>query len=113
MSRKRKTAAQRNLERESASASAWFDFEPKLRALETFEQAQLLVAKAPPVDTPGRPYYSNLGFFLGAFNPPDGASRKELLLYVEFVRKISAKIKPGHEDRIIHKLNEAMSDCWW
>ena len=74
MSRNRRTRDKREQERADADRRAWDRFRPRLESLSSFIEARLLVKQAPPPDSPGRRYYSNLGFFLQDFTVPSGSS---------------------------------------
>jgi hypothetical protein len=74
MARGRKTKAEREQEWQAADRRLWEEFRPRLEALTSFVDARLFVDDAPPRDSPGRRYYSNLGFFLQAFTVPEGSS---------------------------------------
>ena len=109
MRKHRKTRAERNLEWRRAEGRSWGEFLPKLESLATFADARRVVDEAPPQDTPGRSFYSNLGFFLHTFAPPAGASGTELSLYIQFLQRIDAagELKPGVKDTLIRVLQEA------
>ena len=110
--RRRKTNAERDAERSEAQQRAWEFFEPKLKALQSFEDALRLVYEAPAPDSPGRSYYSNLGFFLQAFTPPAGASLTEYGYYLQFVRGLDAagKLKEGALAKIEADFARAMKE---
>lgn len=82
-------------------------FKNSLNKVKTFPEAQILVKKAPPVDTPGRKYYSNLGFFLQRFDIPAGLDDEEKLLYKKFIEKLDStgQLKSGIGKEIKNKLN--------
>ncbi len=113
--RRRKTAEERGQDRMDARALAWKEFRPKLAALQTYAEALLLVNQAPPESTPGRCFYSNLGFFLQGFTPPLGASGDEKSLYVEFIHRLDSQglLKPGVGQRAVKALQSAISEQWW
>jgi hypothetical protein len=93
----RKTKAERNAEYERERRRHWEDFREKLRAAKSFLDAKILVAQAPREGSPGRAFYSNLGFFLGEFTMPGSASAEERQLYKELLRRMDAdgNLKPG------------------
>ena len=97
MARKRMTADERRQADYDAVAKQWALFRPKLEAAGTLAAAQALVAESPGEGTPGRQFYSNLGFFLQAFTIPNGSSNAERDLYLDFVRRLDAvgALKPG------------------
>jgi hypothetical protein len=110
--RRRKTKSERDAGWHEAQRRAWEFFEPKLKALQSFEEALRLVYEAPAPDSPGRSYYSNLGFFLQAFTPPAGASLTEYGYYLEFARRLDAagKLKKGALATIEGDFARAMKD---
>ena len=78
MARQRKTAAQRRQEFADAERREWQDFRERVNACRSFVDAQLLVARPPRPDSPGRRFYMNLGFFLNAFDIPVVRMRKSV-----------------------------------
>ena len=110
MSRKRKTYADRQRERDEADRRAWDDFRPKLDALKTHAEALDLMAKGPSPGEPGRHYYSNLGFFLEAFIVPMGSNHTEKALYLQFIQRLDAAgaLKPEAGQKVIEELRRAM-----
>ena len=110
--RRRKTRSERDAERYEAQQRAWEFFEPKLNALQSFEEALRLVYEAPAPDSPGRSYYSNFGFFLQAFTPPAGGSLAEYGYYLQFVRRLDAagKLKKGALAKIEADFTQAMKE---
>lgn len=107
----RKTKAEQDQQRAEAERTAWDVFLPKLEALQSYAEALQLVAAAPRPDSPGRRYYSNLGFFLQAFTVPDGSSYTEKVQYLCFVKKLDAagELKPGALQSIEEALQKAMA----
>ena len=99
---RRKTADERRQEQADAERRAWERFRPKLAALQTFQDAETLLGQAPPHGDPGRPFYSNLGFFIQSFDVPGGSSDTERALYLQFVERLDAAgaLKPGARDRV-------------
>ena len=110
MTRRRKTKAEREQERTDADRRVWDRFRPQLETLASFAGAQLLVDEAPPPDSPGRRYYSNLGFFLQAFTVPTGSSYAEKALYLQFVQRLDAagSLKPGTGQKVQEEIRRAM-----
>lgn len=98
------------MERDEAERRAWDVFEPKLASLQHFHEAQLPVSQGPRPNSPGRGYYSNLGFFLQDFTVPAGSSREERLLYIEFVKRLDAagELKEGSAEEILDRLKESL-----
>jgi hypothetical protein len=78
--------------------------------LTSFPEALELVKEAPPPDSPGRRYYSNLGFFLQAFTVPEGSSYAEKELYLRFIEQLDAAgaLKLGAAQRAEEELRRAM-----
>jgi len=62
------------------------------------------------VDHPGRKYYSNLGFFLSSFIPPDGANTEELTLYLALISRLdqAGNLKPGVAAKVLIDLKAAI-----
>jgi hypothetical protein len=110
MKRLAKTAADRRNEQDEAERRCWAEFRPRLAAVQTFVEARLLAAETPPVGSAGRRFYSNLSFFLMAFEPPAGASHEEKRLYLQLVRRFDAAgaLNPGARERIERGLLDAM-----
>jgi hypothetical protein len=88
VAKKPKTKADRAEERNAANRTAWEKFIPKIRAVQKFVEAQVVVLKGPGPNEPGRHYYSNLGFFLECFSAPGGASYEELQLYLDLIPRL-------------------------
>lgn len=101
MPRRRRSKSERDGDRErtrlDADRRAWEEFRPRLAAVRTIAEAQRLLARAPPPDSPGRRYYSNLSTFLQVFGVPAGSSHAEKALYLQFVRRLDASgaLTPG------------------
>ena len=112
MSKIRKTQADRDRERAAAEQQAWEEFVPKLAALQTIVEAQLLVARGPRPDAPGRQYYSNLGFFLAAFTVPAGSNQTERELYIQFIQRLEATgaLKPSVAPGILLTLRSSLAE---
>jgi hypothetical protein len=102
----RKTKADRDRERSEAQQQVWEQFLPKLTALQTYVEAQVLVSQAPPPDSPGRRYYSNLGFFLESFDVPMGSNSTERSLYIQLIQRLEAagSLKPDTAPGILAAL---------
>jgi hypothetical protein len=111
MPKKRKTAAQRRQEIVDADRRAWEDFLPKLQAVETPLDAIRLAASTVGPNTAGRRYYSNLGFFVQSYWPPDGANSTELVEYLRLIRAFEAQgaLKPGVRNELEAKLEAALA----
>jgi len=110
MARRRKTKSERHQERIEAEQRAWELFRPRLDALQSRADALKLLTEAPPPDSPGRKYYSNLGFFLQGFTPPGGSSYAEKALYVQLIQRMDklGELKPGARETIEQALRHAM-----
>ena len=110
MASKRRTEADRQRERENAVRCAWDIFQKKLEAIQTFIDAKILASTGPPVNAPGRQYYSRLGWFLENFGPPDGSSYDELQLYSLLLARLpkDSTFKPGFLDKAEALLRSAM-----
>ncbi len=109
MVRRRKTKAEREQEWAEADRRVWDQFRPR-EALASFGEAQSLANEAPPPDSPGRRYYSNLGFFLQSFAVPMGSSYAEKALYLQFIQRLDAAgaLKPGTGQKVQEELRRAM-----
>jgi hypothetical protein len=110
MAGRRRTNADRERERAEAEDRVWEQFRRRLAGLKTFTDARVLASESPRPDAPGRHYYSNLDFFLGAFTVPFGSSHEEKALYLQFIQRLEAtgQLKPGEEKRIEAALRQAM-----
>jgi hypothetical protein len=97
MAQRRKTKAERNQLQIEAEERAWKQFEPKLKALQSIEEAANLLSQEPRPDSPGRQYYSNLKFFLDTCSRPNNASSEENGIYIELLRKFHAAGKLSAE----------------
>jgi hypothetical protein len=110
--KKRKTKADRDQQRAQAEGRRWAEFVPKLQAVNTFVEAQLLVQSGPGESEPGRGFYSNLGFFLMTFIPPLGSNYKEKSLYLGLIQRIDAStpglLKVGVREKVEEDLRKAM-----
>ena len=95
---------------EEADLRAWSLFRSRLEAATSFAEAQVLVREAPPPDSPGRRYYSNLGFFLQSFAVPTGSGHEERELYLRFVEKLdgSGALKRGAGQKVRDDLQRSM-----
>ena len=107
----RKTKTERDQQRAEAEYMAWEVFLPKLEALQSYAEALQLVADAPRPDSPGRRYYSNLGFFLQAFTVPNSSSYAEKAQYLRLVKKldVAGELKAGALQQIEEALRQAMA----
>ena len=112
MAKARRTQADRDRECAASEQRAWDEFLPKLAALQTIVEAQLLVARGPRPDAPGRRYYSNLGFFLEVFTVPAGSNQTERELYIKFIQRLEATgaLKPGAAPDILAALRSSLSE---
>jgi hypothetical protein len=115
--RRRKTPAELRQEWSDKQDRCWDEFQPRLAAIESWEDAKDLHNKAPAPDTPCRKYYANLGYFLmNGFAAPNGANHTELQLYLQLVKRMEARgeLKPGETEKIEEALRHAMQsqDRW-
>ncbi len=87
-------------------------FEDSLNKINIMPRAQLLIREAPPENAPGRKYYTHFDFFLERFDIPDSLSDNEIILYKNFIKRLdkTGQLKSGEEERIINKLNNAISN---
>ena len=112
MRRRRKTKAERDQEWRETERRVWEKFRPKLEAAQSFADALKLVAETVPPDSPGRRYYSNLGFFLQSFTPPGGSNYAEKTLYLQFIQRLDSagELKPGARETVEQALRRAMEE---
>jgi hypothetical protein len=110
MVRKRKTASERRQENYEADRRAWEEFRPKLEAVQSFAEALALMAQSVSEGSPGRRYYSNLGFFLHTFAPPAGANATELSHYLRLIGRFDSEgvLKQGARSTVEEPLRNAM-----
>jgi hypothetical protein len=110
MPKRRKTADERSQERYEAEQRAWDKFRPKLAALNSYADAVALAKSAPPHSDPGRPHYSNLGFFLQHLDVPHGSNATERNLYLQLLQIIDAEglLKPGVRERVEQTLRAGL-----
>jgi hypothetical protein len=108
--RRRKTEAELRQEWLDKQARCWDEFEPKLAALKSWDDAVALHSQAPAPDTPCRKFYSNLGTFLGNFKPPNCPNYTELQHYLRLIRQIDAAglLEPGSLPGIEEDLRRAL-----
>lgn len=106
-----KTQKLRNQIFREAEQCVWDEFRLKLEKLTSFVDAQLLVASAPAPDSPGRGYYSNLGFFLQSFAVPTNSSHSERAMYLQFIRRLNAAgaLNLGAAAQIIEQLQKSLA----
>ncbi len=104
--------ARREHEWAEADRRAWNHFRLRLESLNSFVEALLLIREAPPPDSPGRRYYSNLAFFLDEFTIPAGSSREEMELYLRFIQRLEAAnaLNPGAAQQVQEKLRRAIEE---
>jgi hypothetical protein len=113
MARRRKTKSEKAQEWETAQRRVWNEFRPKLANLKSFAEAELLVQnEAPPPDSPGRSYYSNLGFFLSSFMVPAQSNVEERKLYLQFIQRLIAagEVMPEIGNEVEDALRRAISE---
>jgi hypothetical protein len=82
MTSRRKTRTKRDCEEAKAEQRAWAAFKPQLGEVRTREDALVLYEQRPPEGSPGRRYYSNLGFFLYTGTIPIEANVAERAVYM-------------------------------
>ena len=109
MKKHRKTEAERREERAASETRCWEEFRPKLEAAQTYADTINLHSEAPPPDAPGRRYYSNLGFFLQGFTPPQGANLTERANYLRLIKNFDAAgmLKPGARQQVEEAFRKA------
>lgn len=106
----RRTKAERESERAEADHGVWEVFRTQAAEIRGFADALKLVSEAPSPDSPGRRYYSNLGFFLQGFTVPGGSNNIERGLYLQLIERMDAagELKPGAGKTIAEALRRAM-----
>ena len=99
---------------EEAQHRAWERFRVRLEAATCLADAMKLYADAPPPDSPGRAYYSNLGFFLlhSSFAIPGGADLSERTMYLSLVERMATRgeITPDVAKRVQEELQHSISE---
>ena len=84
------------------------EFKNQLSKVKTFPEAQLLIRKAPPENTPGRKYYTRFALFIdGFYTIPSNLSDEERSLYLDFIEMLdkTEQLKPGVGKEVKKKLN--------
>ena len=107
---KRKTATDKEREREAANARVWPQFRAQVDAANTREDVIALLATGPTTDQPGGRYYANLDHFvLRGFGVPSSATPEERCLYVSLIRRMDAagQLQAGAAQRIEKVLTNA------
>jgi hypothetical protein len=112
MAKSWKDIANRANEKYEAERQVWEDFRSKLESIQSFIEAELLVAESPPPESPGRKYYSNLGFFLTSFIVPCDANATERSLYIQLIQRLDATgiIKKGEAANVVNALQKSLND---
>lgn len=115
MAQRRKTKAQRDQERYEKEQRAWDLFRPQLETIGSVADAKKVLAGMPPPDSPGRKYYTNLGWFVDTFSPPGNSSAEEKGLYIEIIRKMDeqGELKEGAREQIEMGLRKAIAERPW
>lgn len=106
------TKAERKALAERLEREAYQAFLAEFSAVHSFLDAQLLVARGPSPDTPGRRFYSNLAFFLGGFWVPHGSSVEERRLYIVFIERLEAAgaLKDGVASGVLQALQKSIAE---
>lgn len=80
-------------------------FKTGLSKVKTFPEALILVKQLPPIDSPGRVYYTRLSIFLDGFHVPGGLSDDEKILYEKFIEQLvsNGQLEPGEGQKIKNK----------
>ena len=98
---------------EEARHRAWEYFRTRLEAATGLTDAKKLYSEAPLPDSPGRTYYSNLGFFLfhSSFVIPAGSDLSERSLYLTLIERMAARgdIEPDVGKRVQEELRNSIS----
>src|ERR1700722_4111829 len=72
---------------------AWELFLPKLRSIKSLADAQAVLGSLPREGEAGRLYYSNLGWFMQFFSPPNCVSIEELTEYLRIFRLTEGELQ--------------------
>jgi len=90
-------------------------FLAQLAGLKSYAEALEFVAKGATPTDPSRPFYSNLGWFLGTFDPPGNASAQEKRLYIELLKRMDAagELKQGVLEAKIECLQKSIDERPW
>jgi hypothetical protein len=72
---------------------AWELFLPRLRSIKSVVDTQAVLGEIPPKGEAGRLYYSNLGWFMQFFSPPNCVSIEELTEYLRIFRHIDGELR--------------------
>lgn len=115
MAQRRKTKAERDQERYERDGRAWDLFRPQLEAIRSVADAKRVLAGMPLPDSPGRKYYTNLGWFMDTLSPPGNSSAEEKGLYIEMIIKMDegGELKEGTREQIEMGLRKAIAERPW
>lgn len=111
MKKKRKTSTERDTEYKRLTREHWPIFKDRLEKTSTIAEAEALRREAVPENAPGRKFYRNFGTFLvGNFMIPYGVGYEELLLYLNFLRRLvaSGDLKPQDLPEIEGPIHRAL-----
>jgi hypothetical protein len=83
------------LEAKRLQDACWLAFKSRFESIPSYSRALKLVEnELPPTDNPSRSYFENMRVFLESFRVPGGASRKELVLYLSMLERITFPMTP-------------------
>jgi hypothetical protein len=102
-------------EQEERRDRVWTAFFPKLQEVRTYADTLSLLAAAPAEGSPGRKFYSNLGFFMHTFAPPMGACSAELKEYLRLIGCFDDEgaLKPGVRQPVEAAMDQAIKQHPW
>jgi hypothetical protein len=63
-----------------------------MSAAQTYDDVLRILTHIPPLESPGRGYYTNLASLIQAFKPPRAAGCEELAAYVALVQRMAHTI---------------------
>lgn len=108
--RRSKTPAERKQHKEHLADVARRAFFRRLERIQSWEDALKLRDEVPPKGSASQRYYRNFAYFMREFDPPHGASREELVLYLAMIERLDAKgqLAPGARETVVATLRRAM-----
>jgi hypothetical protein len=96
--------------REQRENDAWYEFKARLKKVNTYVEAKIVVLNSPKENAPGRRFYSNLGHLLDNFTVPGGSNYEERELYINLFERFgdSEPLKPGVKEKTIAELKRSI-----
>jgi hypothetical protein len=98
---------------DNAASRRWNELVAKVNTAQDLADARKIVPESPPLDSPGRNFYTNLAFFLDTFTPPASSNDEEKTLYIQLLRTLdkAGDLRTGERQRIEKLLVAAMSEA--